>query len=90
LVIENPTKSTNQIFNVTFGKARSIKDLLGVLQKEFGEFPIEYTRENLTTPRRGTLIVDKIVKTLGYAPCHPLESGYRDLIRWYKNQVSKD
>lgn len=86
LVIENPTKSTNQTFNITFGNARCISDLLDILQKEFGKFSIEHIPENPTTPRRGTLVIDKVVELLGYAPCHPLESGYRDLIRWYKNQ----
>ncbi len=85
LIIENPGKSKDRIFNITYGSARPIKDLLPVLKKELGDFECEYVPKDPNVPKRGTLCVDKIKNIIGYKPEYPLEKGYRDLIGWYKS-----
>ena len=40
-------------------------------------------------PKRGTLSIEKAKKLLNYDPQWPLEKGYPDYIKWYKD-IFKD
>ncbi|HQP92177.1 MAG TPA: NAD(P)-dependent oxidoreductase [Candidatus Omnitrophota bacterium] len=84
LIVENPEKCKNEIFNITYGEARATKDLLPILKSELGDFKYDSTPLDPHVPKRGTLNVLKIKNTLGYKPKYPIEIGYRDMIRWYK------
>jgi nucleoside-diphosphate-sugar epimerase len=85
--IENP-KSQNEIFNLTFGNARSISDMLGILKEHFPDIDVNYVPKDKLMPERGTLSGDKARKLLDYAPQHTLDTGYVDYINWYKSFVS--
>lgn len=87
-VIENPA-SHNQIFNLTNGSARSIKEMAMIIKEYFPEVEMEYVKRDSLMPFRGTMSVDKAKNLLGYAPQNPLEVGVKKYMEWYRslNQV---
>ena len=85
LVLKKPDLSRSEIFNITYGDARRIKDLLPILRGELGDFECEEKSMNASIPRRGTLSVEKIKTLLGFQPTFPIDIGYRDMIHWYKS-----
>lgn len=87
LVVENPA-ARNQIFNMTYGKASSIQDLVAVVQRYFPQVKVESVERDELMPFRGTLCVDKAVRLLGYQPKFPLDIGFSQYISWYKDFVA--
>ncbi len=83
LTVQNPA-AHNQIFNMTFGRSRSIKNLATVIQQHFGDVQVKYVERDELMPFRGTLSVKKAVELLGYAPKYPLEEGFANYISWYQ------
>ncbi len=75
----------NQTFNMTFGNARKINDLLIILKKEFTDIEIEYEERDKMIPKRGTLSVEKAKKKLNFHPKISIDQGYLKYISWYKN-----
>lgn len=75
----------NEILNMTYGAARSIKDLAAILNSEFGDLSIQYQPKDSLMPDRGTLSVEKARKLIGYDPQFPLERGFVRYINWYKS-----
>jgi len=73
----------NQIFNVTYGEARSINDLLNIAKEFFPDLQVEYKAQDVTAAKRGTLDVSKAKRLLNYDPQYPLEVGYSKYIEWY-------
>jgi len=83
LCIEAP-EARNQIFNITYGQARSIADMVGIVQQYFPRSEVEYRERDKLMPMRGTLSVAKAKQLLGYAPENPLEVGFPKYIEWYR------
>ena len=83
LATEHPA-ARNEIFNLTYGDAHSIKDLAGVIQSEFPNAKIDYVERDKLMPFRGTLSVEKARRLLGYAPQNPIDVGVRKYIEWYR------
>lgn len=79
------SNSRNQIFNMTYGQARSIKDMASILVEHFPDVKIKYLPKDKLMPDRGTLSVEKATKLLGYNPRYPLEVGFVKYIEWYKS-----
>ena len=77
-------KSKQKIFNLTYGKSRSINTMLKLLKKEFPAVKVNYTKRDKFMPVRGTLSTTKAKKLLNYASKWSLESGYLEYIKWYK------
>jgi len=84
LVCENE-KSLNQTFNITYGDARKINELVKILKEEFPNVKFSYKEREKFMPERGTLDITKAKKLIGYKPSFPLEDGYLKYIDWYKN-----
>ena len=78
-------KALNQTFNITYGNARKINDLLEILKKEFPHTKIEYTERDKLMPKRGTLSVNKAKNLLDFIPKVPIDTGYLKYISWYRN-----
>ncbi len=78
-------EAKNQTFNLTFGKARSISDMVNILDNYFPKLSINYVPKDNLIPDRGTLNVDKARHILGYKPQYDLEKGYVKYIEWYKD-----
>lgn len=83
LVIRHPA-ARNQIFNMTYGQARTIRDLVGIIERHFPGLCIEQVARDDLRPFRGTLSVGKARAMLGYAPGSPLEDGLDRYIAWYR------
>ncbi len=82
-VIQHPA-SRNQIFNMTYGKSRSINDLVGIIKEHFPEAPVEFVQRDNLMPFRGTLSVKKLDALIGYKPANPIDIGFPKYIKWYK------
>jgi nucleoside-diphosphate-sugar epimerase len=81
--IESPG-AENQIFNLTNGSARSIKELVAVIKRDFPAVQSESVERDHLMPFRGTLSVDKARRVFGYAPANPIEVGFPKYIEWYR------
>ena len=77
--------SINQIFNITFGAARSINQLAEIVMEKFPGIKLHHKKRDGLMPERGTLSIAKAQKLLGYTPQHPVEKGFVQYIDWYKN-----
>jgi nucleoside-diphosphate-sugar epimerase len=84
LAIEEPA-GRNQIFNMTYGRSRSIQDLMEIIRQHFPDVEVEYVERDKLMPSRGTLSVKKAAELLGYAPKYPLELGFAEYIKWYRS-----
>jgi nucleoside-diphosphate-sugar epimerase len=82
-------EARNQVFNLTFGNARSVREMAEILESEFPGIKIQSRARDNFTPERGTLCVDKAKRMLGYEPRFPIERGYRQYIQWYKGIKTK-
>ncbi len=83
LVIAKP-EARGQVFNLTYGRSRSIRELVDILQTHFPEVEIESVERDKLMPHRGTLSVAKATRLLGYAPSNPLDVGLEKYIKWYR------
>lgn len=88
LAIREPA-ARNEIFNLTYGSARSIRDLVDVIKSEFPKVKVDYVERDKLMPFRGTLNVDKARRLLGYAPSNPIDVGVRKYIEWYRALVAE-
>ena len=82
-------KAYNQIFNITYGAARSLNQMAEILRVHFPNIVIEHNARDNLMPERGTLNVEKAKKLLGYQPEFPLERGFVEYINWYKNLAAQ-
>jgi nucleoside-diphosphate-sugar epimerase len=83
LVIARP-EARNQVFNLTFGGARSLNQMIEIMRAQFPGIEVVYQPRDKLMPERGTLSVEKARRLLGYAPAYPLEKGFVRYIQWYK------
>lgn len=82
-VIEHPA-ARNETFNLTYGSARSIAELIEVLRRSFPGITLERIERDSLMPRRGTLSIDKARRLIGYNPTIPIEVGFDKYIAWYR------
>ena len=83
-MIEN-TNSRNEIFNITYGSARTIGDMVDILRTHFPDIIIKHIAKDVLMPDRGTLSIDKARTLIGYDPGWSLDRGYPKYIEWYKS-----
>ena len=88
LCIEKP-EARNQIFNTTYGGARSLNQMIEIMRTRFPNIEVKYQSRDGLMPERGTLSVDKARRVLGYAPQSPLESGFLRYIDWYQGLADR-
>jgi nucleoside-diphosphate-sugar epimerase len=84
LLVLSIKQSHNQIFNLTYGQAKSIRAMVEIVREHFPGIDVNYQKRDKLMPERGTLSVDKAKKMLGYDPQFPLEKGFVKYINWYK------
>lgn len=77
--------SINEIFNITFGNARKVNDLIEILKTEFKNIKVNYRPREKFMPERGTLKTDKANHKINFKAEYPIETGYLRYINWYKN-----
>jgi nucleoside-diphosphate-sugar epimerase len=81
--IENP-QARNEIFNMTAGKGRTLRDLVTLVLEHFPEIEVEYVERDKLRPFRGALSVDKARELIGYDPKTELEDGLAQYVEWYR------
>ena len=86
--IERP-EAHNQIFNLTYGQARSLNEMAAIIKEEFPDIGVKYMERDAMMPERGTLSVRKAKQLIGYNPQSPLEIGYRRYIDWYRTLFAR-
>ena len=84
-VIDHP-KSRGEVFNITYGQSRSIKELLDIVLREFPGTKVEQVERDQFMPFRGTLNVKKARELIGYAPGFSIEKGFEKYIAWYRQR----
>ena len=75
----------NQTFNITFGNAREVNEMVEILKKAIPHVNIIYKDKENFMPERGTLKNNKAKSLLGFQPQYPIEIGYSKYIEWYKS-----
>ena len=75
----------NQTFNITFGNARKINNLIDILKSEFPKINVIYKEREKFMPERGTLKTNKAKDMLNFKAEYPIENGYLKYISWYKD-----
>jgi nucleoside-diphosphate-sugar epimerase len=74
----------NEIFNMTAGKGRSLRDLVTLVQEHFPEIEVEYVERDALRPYRGTLSMDKARELIDHVPKVELEEGLARYVEWYR------
>lgn len=90
---ENP-EAINTVYNTAFGDRNTLNDLVGYLKKYLSEFdpkvadvPIIYGEKRAGDIPHSLANIDKARKLLGYNPEYSLETGLKEAIRWYWNNL---
>jgi nucleoside-diphosphate-sugar epimerase len=78
----------NEAFNITTGAARTLAELISVVQTHFPEVDVEFVERDALRPYRGTLSIDKARRLIGYDPRTTLEDGLDRYVAWYRDLVS--
>ena len=78
-------ESKKEIFNITYGQARSIIDVINILKKDFPNLNYISKPRDKLMPVRGTLSVDKAKNKIKYKPIFNLEKGIKEYINFYKS-----
>ncbi|WP_085906785.1 NAD-dependent epimerase/dehydratase family protein [Kiloniella majae] len=82
-------EAKGEIFNLTYGSARTLMDLANTVLEHFPNVELELKPRDKLMPKRGTLSVDKARTLLGYEPAYPIEVGFLQYIEWYKSLLEK-
>ena len=80
-------EAKNEVFNITRGQRRSLKELAGIIKRHFTRAKIVEKSISSETrrPSRGTLDVTKAKTMLGYRPRVSLEEGIKKYISFLKH-----
>ena len=68
-------KAHNQVFNITRGRGRTLKELVEVIMAVYPNVEVEYVEGDSFRPNRGALDISKAKSFLGYLPRYDLEEG---------------
>lgn len=88
-VVSN-SNSKNEIFNLTFGSARTLADMIEILKKYFPDINVKSIAKDALMPDRGTLSVEKARSLIGFNPEWSLDEGYPKYIEWYIDLFSRN
>jgi nucleoside-diphosphate-sugar epimerase len=82
-------EARNQIFNLTYGDARTLKQMVEIVRAELPDVGVKLQPRDQLMPERGTLSIDKARRLLGFEPQWPLEKGFVRYIQWYKDLAAR-
>ena len=78
--------SKNEIFNLTYGKSRSMLELINILKIYFPKLKSKTIKRDKLMPKRGTLSMKKAKKLLNFSSEYNLEKGIKRMINWYRKK----
>ena len=70
-------KASKQIYNITRGEGRTLREFVDILGKYFKKIKIEEKPADMFRPERGSLDINKAKKDLNYSPQFSLEDGIK-------------
>ena len=83
-------EATNTVYNVAYGERTDLKQLISLLKEYLGEFdPKIKNVETIYGPQRAGDVphslasIDKAKTLLGYSPEYSIESGLKEAVNWY-------
>ena len=83
-------EAVNQIYNVAFGERTTLNQLVGFLKEDLAEYDADIANVEVKHgPQRvgdiphSLASIDKAKTLLGYRPKYSLESGLRQAVKWY-------
>lgn len=79
-------KGATHTYNLTFGNARTIAELAGIIREVVPEAVLEERPRAADKPIRGTLSTKRAEQELGFKAKWSLEDGYRRYVEWYVAQ----
>lgn len=85
-------QAKNEVFNITRGEGKTIKEFSDILKKTVPNFQIEEKPTDEIRPQRGALDISKAKKVLGYEPTISIEEGipkYIDFLREHPKLLHK-
>ncbi len=85
MAVEHRSGSSNT-FNITFGNARTIAELAGIVKSVVPNAILEERPRDEIKPIRGTLSTERARDVLNFQPQWPLEKGYQQYCEWYVDQ----
>ncbi len=74
----------NEVFNITRGEGRSMKEFADILKKLLPNVKTEEKPPDEIRPERGSLDISKARKLLGYNPKYSLEDGMKEYVAYVK------
>ena len=77
-------ESRNEVFNITYGGGRTLKELAELVLSEFPGIELKYNPRDSLMPERGTLSIEKARRILDYEPNFPIDKGFVNYIQWYR------
>lgn len=83
-------EARNEIFNLTYGGARTLNQMADIIREQFPGIEVKYQPRDALMPERGTLSIEKAKSLLGYAPANPLDKGFVKYIGWYKELAKEN
>ncbi len=81
-------EAINETFNITYGRSRSLMELVRVLKEHFPRLKVLHKERDRLMPKRGTLCIDKAIALLDYHPRYPIERGFERYVSWYKERAN--
>lgn len=88
LAATSPT-AANQIFNITRGEGRSLKEFTEILKKYVPGLKVDEVPQIEPIPKRGSLDISKAGKILGYQPKYSLEDGIKEYYNFLKTRLKR-
>ena len=82
-LILNSKNSNGEVFNLTYGNARPISDLIEIAKEIIPTLKINVSKSVDDGPIRGTLSTNKAKKLLGYKSTNPINTAYRKYLKCY-------
>ena len=82
-------QAKNEIFNITRGEGRTLKELSEILRQYFPDLKTLIKPADKTRPVRGALDIRKAKEILGYSPKYSLEYGIKEYVEYIKNLSPK-
>ena len=77
----------NEAFNISYGKASSILDVINILKEFFPNLKFEAQNKDTFYPKRGSLDISKAKKYTKYLPKTDLKSGIKKYIEFYEKNL---
>ncbi|MHC8509138.1 MAG: NAD-dependent epimerase/dehydratase family protein [Rhodospirillales bacterium] len=81
-----PGPGDTNTFNLTFGDARTIRDLAEIVKSVIPHAVLEERPRDGAKPVRGTLSTARAREQLNFIPQAPLETAYKAYCEWYVEQ----